>query len=530
MPDRAQAAGARLRDGLERLRGVDHVRGEGLLLAAVLVNEFAGPACAEALQGGLVVNAPRPDVLRFAPSLLVSDADIDRAVATLSRILARLLAAFGPRDRRHRGRRRPWALTRQPGVPTRGGAVTRHVLEVDDLGPTGSRRCWPWPSADPAGTCPDRSTGGAWPWCSRSRRPGPGTARSWPRWPWVATRSTSRGPRWASTSGRRPRTWPGRSPASTGCLCARVMDHRTLERMRDALDAGGVAVPVVNLLSDRAHPCQALADLLTLRQCFGADASRDRAVAYIGDANNVWRSLALAASMAGIPTRVASPDGYGPSADDVALVRSFGGDLLVTDDPAEAADGAAALYTDVWTSMGQEEERRPGWPPSPGSRVDERLLARAAPDAVVLHCLPAHRGEEISAEVVDGPQSVVWQQAANRMHAMRGPLAWVTDGRRSADEPGDQAPAPAPDHQTAGVERGGEPVPPGRAPGRRGDRGHPDHGVPGPGGAGRAQGPPSRRRHRLRPARAALPAGGARRTTSGGCWGSGWWRPTTPAT
>ncbi len=209
-------------------------------------------------------------------------------------------------------------------------------------------------------------------------------------------------------------------------LCARVMDHTTLERMAAALDAAGVPVPVVNLLSDRAHPCQALADVLTLRQRFGVAGAQLRPVAYVGDANNVWRSLALAASMAGIPTRVASPDGYGPSDADVARVRSFGGELLVTDDPAEAADGAGALYTDVWTSMGQEDERAARAAVFAGYGVDERLVARAAPDAVVLHCLPAHRGEEISAAVVDGPRSVVWQQAANRMHAMRGLLAWLT--------------------------------------------------------------------------------------------------------
>jgi ornithine carbamoyltransferase len=213
-------------------------------------------------------------------------------------------------------------------------------------------------------------------------------------------------------------------------VCARVMDHTTLERMAEALDAAHVPVPVVNLLSDRAHPCQALADLVTLRQCFGAEAVRDRTVAYIGDANNVWRSLALAASMAGIPTRVAAPDGYGPSDTDVALVRSFGGDLLVTDDPVEAAAGADALYTDVWTSMGQEDEAAARRAAFAGFCVDEALLARAAPDAVVLHCLPAHRGEEISAGVVDGDRSVVWRQAANRMHAMRGLLAWLT-----ADDP-----------------------------------------------------------------------------------------------
>jgi len=188
-----------------------------------------------------------------------------------------------------------------------------------------------------------------------------------------------------------------------------------------------VAVPVVNLLSDRAHPCQALADLLTLGQLFGAGA-RDRAVAYLGDANNVWRSLALAAAMAGIPTRIASPRGYGPSEEDVELVRSFGGELVVTEDPHEAALGAGALYTDVWTSMGQEDERETRRQAFAGFTLDESLLDRALPDAVVLHCLPAHRGEEVSAAVIDGPRSAVWQQAANRMHAMRGLLAWVTSG------------------------------------------------------------------------------------------------------
>ncbi|HEY7917529.1 MAG TPA: ornithine carbamoyltransferase [Acidimicrobiales bacterium] len=208
-------------------------------------------------------------------------------------------------------------------------------------------------------------------------------------------------------------------------LCARVVDHRSLERMAAALDAGGVGVPVVNLLSDRAHPCQALADLLTLRQVFGTAGLSGRTVAYVGDANNVWRSLAVAASLAGIATRVASPEGYGPSAADVESVRSFGGDVTVTVDPHQAVAGADAVYTDVWTSMGQEAEAAARRAAFSGYSVDEALLTGAAEDAVVLHCLPAHRGEEISGAVVDGPRSVVWAQAVNRMHAMRGLLAWV---------------------------------------------------------------------------------------------------------
>ena len=208
-------------------------------------------------------------------------------------------------------------------------------------------------------------------------------------------------------------------------ICARVVDHASLVRMADALDGARVVVPVINLLSDRAHPCQALADLLTLRQIFGAEALPERRLAYIGDANNVWRSLAIASSMAGLPTRVACPVGFGPTDADVELVCSFGGDLYVTTDPSEAVDGADAVYTDVWTSMGQEAESAARLEAFRGFEVNEELMKGANERAVVLHCLPAHRGEEISAGVVDGPQSVVWQQAANRMHAMRGLLAWV---------------------------------------------------------------------------------------------------------
>jgi ornithine carbamoyltransferase len=224
-------------------------------------------------------------------------------------------------------------------------------------------------------------------------------------------------------------------------ICARVLDHEVLVRMAAALDDGGGVggggddgdgggdgpalgrVPVVNLLSDRAHPCQVVADLLTLRQVFGDLGGRT--LAYVGDANNVWRSLALGAAMVGMTFRTAAPEGYGPDADDLDRVSRLGGDIEVTTDPAEAVAGADAIYTDVWTSMGQEEEavlRRKAFA---GFTVDEDLLSVAAPDAVVLHCLPAHRGEEISAAVIDGPRSRVWAQAQNRMHAMRGLLAFL---------------------------------------------------------------------------------------------------------
>jgi ornithine carbamoyltransferase len=210
-------------------------------------------------------------------------------------------------------------------------------------------------------------------------------------------------------------------------ICARVLDHGVLVRMAAALDGGpgpaGAGVPVVNLLSDKGHPGQAIADLLTLRQVFGD--LEGRTLAYVGDANNVWRSLALGTAMVGMTFRTATPDGYGPGPDDLARIASLGGEVDLTDDPAEAVAGADAVYTDVWTSMGDEAEAELRRKAFARFTVDEALLAGAAPGAVLLHCLPAHRGEEISAAVVDGPRSRVWPQAANRMHAMRGLLGWL---------------------------------------------------------------------------------------------------------
>ena len=196
---------------------------------------------------------------------------------------------------------------------------------------------------------------------------------------------------------------------------ARVFDHRVLQRL-----AGAATVPVVNLLSDATHPCQALADLLTLRQRFGPDLT-GRTLAYVGDGNNVCRSLMTAGALAGLAVRVATPAGYEPPADVVARTGT-----LLTTDPAEAVKDADAVYTDVWASMGQEEEADRRRRDFAGFQVDDALLAAAAPTAVFLHCLPAHRGEEVAASVVDGPQSMVWQQAANRLHAQRGLLLWLS--------------------------------------------------------------------------------------------------------
>ncbi|HET7487766.1 MAG TPA: ornithine carbamoyltransferase [Acidimicrobiales bacterium] len=204
---------------------------------------------------------------------------------------------------------------------------------------------------------------------------------------------------------------------------ARVFDHAKLHRMAEA-----ATVPVVNLLSDDGHPCQALADLLTLRQVWGG--LEGRTVAYVGDGNNVCRSLVLAAALAGVRARVATPPGFHVPAGTVARAQALGGDVAVVASPEEAAEGADAVYTDVWASMGQEDDAARRRQAFAGWTVDERVLAHANPGASFLHCLPAHRGEEVSAGVVDGPASVVWQQAENRMHAMRGLLLFLLGNDR----------------------------------------------------------------------------------------------------
>jgi ornithine carbamoyltransferase len=192
---------------------------------------------------------------------------------------------------------------------------------------------------------------------------------------------------------------------------ARVFAHATLDRL-----AGAATVPVVNLLSDRGHPCQALADLLTLRQRFGTLGGLT--VAWVGDGNNVCNSLLLAGARAGIEVRVATPPGFEPAAADRTQL---------TDDPAEAVKDAHAVCTDVWASMGQQDEAEARRRAFAGFTVTPELMRMARRDAVFLHCLPAHRGEEVAAAVIDGPQSVVWRQAENRMHAQRGLLLWLLE-------------------------------------------------------------------------------------------------------
>ncbi len=205
-------------------------------------------------------------------------------------------------------------------------------------------------------------------------------------------------------------------------VLARVYRHEDLEEL-----ARYSRVPVLNGLSDRFHPSQALADLLTLRERWGG--LKGRTLAFIGDGNNVAASLAFACALTGVEFRIATPPGYELPPEVVAraqeLAAGTGAELIQTHDPAEAAAGAHALYTDVWVSMGQEEEAIVRRRDFRGYTVDASLLALADPEAIVLHCLPAHRGEEIAEEVLEGPQAAVWDQAENRLHAQKAVLLWL---------------------------------------------------------------------------------------------------------
>ena len=197
--------------------------------------------------------------------------------------------------------------------------------------------------------------------------------------------------------------------------------------------ATAASVPVINALTDEHHPCQALADLLTLRDRFGI--LEGLKIAYLGDGNNVAHSLMEATSLAGMHLRIASPAAFRPDPTITAVAMytagKHGGSVHVTDDPAVAVSGAHAVYTDVWVSMGQDAGRDERLATLAPYRVDGSLMALADPDAVFLHCLPAHRGEEVAAEVIDGSASAVWDQAANRLPTEQAVLHALITGRWS---------------------------------------------------------------------------------------------------
>jgi ornithine carbamoyltransferase len=213
------------------------------------------------------------------------------------------------------------------------------------------------------------------------------------------------------------------TPSDTGRVLARYIDaimvrtfdHEELEELAAAAD-----VPVINGLSDSHHPCQALADLLTVREELGE--LEGVKITYVGDGNNVAHSLALGCALTGAQLTIAHPEGHGPDPRVIELATKLGDAPTITEDPQEGVAGARVVYTDVWASMGQEaeaEERKKKFMPY---QVNEELMSRAAPRAIFLHCLPAHRGEEVTAGVIDGPQSRVFDQAENRLHAQKALL------------------------------------------------------------------------------------------------------------
>ena len=212
-------------------------------------------------------------------------------------------------------------------------------------------------------------------------------------------------------------------------IMARVFAHADLVEL-----ARWASVPVINGLSDDLHPCQALADYFTLLEVFGGrlGALAGRKLAYVGDGNNVAHSLLLGGPKVGMDVGVASPPGYEVAPEYLEKARrdavAAGTRVEVTADPVAAVTGAAAVYTDVWASMGQEEEAEARRCAFRGFTVDAALMAHALPEAVFLHCLPCHRGEEVAAEVVDGPQSRVFDEAENRLHVQKALLLWLLGG------------------------------------------------------------------------------------------------------
>ncbi len=219
----------------------------------------------------------------------------------------------------------------------------------------------------------------------------------------------------------------GETIEDTGRVLSRYVDAivlRTFEQERLEVLADASTVPVVNSLSDFEHPCQALADLLTMRERLGG--LEGRTLTYLGDGNNVAHSLLLAGAKAGMRVRVSTPVGFGPIPQVVQraeeIASETGGSVEISTDPAAAAQGADVLYTDVWASMGQEAETDERMLVFTPYEVTQGLVDAAAEDVVVLHCLPAHRGQEIAADVMDGPRAAVWDQAENRLHAQKALL------------------------------------------------------------------------------------------------------------
>jgi ornithine carbamoyltransferase len=218
----------------------------------------------------------------------------------------------------------------------------------------------------------------------------------------------------------------GETIKDTAVVLSRYLDAimiRTFAQSDVEELAANASIPVINGLTDSAHPCQALADVMTIRERFGR--LEGLKVVYLGDGNNVCASLMVACAKLGMEFVAATPPGYLPDEEVVRIARDAGGRVELSDDPRAAVEDADVLYTDVWTSMGQEAERERRLQDLAGFGIDADLVKRAGDSAIVLHCLPAHYGEEITEDVLYGPQSAVWDQAENRLHAQKALMALV---------------------------------------------------------------------------------------------------------
>jgi ornithine carbamoyltransferase len=218
----------------------------------------------------------------------------------------------------------------------------------------------------------------------------------------------------------------GETIKDTAYVLSRYLDAimiRTFAQSDVEQLAEHASIPVINGLTDAAHPCQALADVMTIRERFGR--LEGLKVTYLGDGNNVCASLMVACAKLGLDFVAATPSGYRPDEDAVRIAREAGGSVELTDDPRAAAQGADVLYTDVWTSMGQDEERERRLKDLAGFGINADLVGLADDAAIVLHCLPAHYGEEITEDVLYGPHSAVWDEAENRLHAQKALMALV---------------------------------------------------------------------------------------------------------
>ncbi|MGL6338958.1 MAG: ornithine carbamoyltransferase [Waterburya sp.] len=212
---------------------------------------------------------------------------------------------------------------------------------------------------------------------------------------------------------------------------ARVLDRyldilaiRTFKQADLETFASYAQIPIINALTDLEHPCQILADLLTVKECFGS--LQGKTLSYLGDGNNMAHSLLLGGALTGLNIRIAAPKGYEPKPEIVKRAKEIASgksEIIVTQDPIAAVEGAQVVYTDVWASMGQEDSADQRIPIFQPYQVNQQLIAHADPEAIILHCLPAHRGEEITAEAIESERSRVWDQAENRMHAQKALLA-----------------------------------------------------------------------------------------------------------